>query len=87
MIEDRPTAYAVVLHQTLNSKSEYRATCQTGYELIGNVRWFVCNKHQCSPHEPRCEPVIDDNSPTSSTGIHVYYKCNLDCIGPYLQRQ
>ena len=73
MTGDRPASNAVALHQTSFNRSEYRASCQAGYELTGNESLFVCHEQQWSPHEPRCEPIVgDDNSPTSLTGkLHV----------------
>ena len=64
-VDERPAVNTVALHQTSFNQSEYRASCKTGYELTGNESMFICHEQQWSPHEPRCEPVIADNSPTS----------------------
>ena len=72
MSGDRPASNTVALHQTSDNQSEYRASCETGYELAGNKSMFICHKQQWSPHYPRCELIIADNSPLSSTGkLHV----------------
>ena len=70
MTDDMPETKTVALHQTSFNLSEFRASCEAGYELTGNESMFSCHKQQWSPHEPRCEPVIADNSPTSSSSFN-----------------
>ena len=70
MTDDMPDTKTVTLHQTSFNLPEFRASCEAGYKLTGNESLFSCHKQQWSPHEPRCEPVIADNSPTSSSSFN-----------------
>ena len=65
MTNERPAANTVALHQISFNQSEYRASCATGYKLTGNENMISCHEQQWSPHEPRCEPAIAGNFPTS----------------------
>ena len=61
---------AVYLQQTTVNASEYRVSCQTGYQLMYKENLFTCQGQQWSPYAPSCVPVMSDTTLiyTSSTG-------------------